>query len=292
MAFSPHNTSRDRIKHFIAGQKTTVAGVLQTHFRLTPERVTELFGLGAVYSDKKRIFEDRTLEKGGYLRIHLEPKRFPASQIDWKSTILSDEKDFLVFLKPSGIPVHATVDNSLDNALHQLRVHTKTDLLVTNRLDIPVSGVMLFAKNPSFQKRFNQWLLERKVIKFYRALVPGTPPLGRHIHYMEPGPRAPKIVSLEARKDWQKCELTIHEAIPYGELSDVKIELHTGRTHQIRSQLAFMGFPLQGDRLYGSRLKYEAQCFGETIALFSNELSFPNYGKAPWHFKKAPHWVH
>ncbi len=284
-------SSHLRIKHFIAGEPSTVAKVLVDHFRLPPERIGELLHLGAIYSDKKRVFDDRPLSKGNYLRIHLKPKRFPARQIDWRSTLIADENEFLVFQKPAGIPVHATVDNAIDNALHQLREYTGYDLLVTNRLDIPVGGVMLFAKTASFQKRFNQWLLERKVTKFYRALVPLSLPSGKHVHFMEPGPRAPKIVSPIEKKGWQRCELTLHEVHPLGHAFEVKVELHTGRTHQIRAQLAALGSPLLGDRLYGSVEKYEPQEKGERIALFSSELSFPRYNQPAWSFWRDPPWA-
>ena len=72
--------------------------------------------------------------------------------------------------KPAGIPVHATLDNQVENVLHQLHVALGDSLYVTQRLDTEVSGLIVFAKTQEFQRRFNRLLAERKVTKRYRRL--------------------------------------------------------------------------------------------------------------------------
>jgi 23S rRNA pseudouridine1911/1915/1917 synthase len=296
--WSERTPAHHRIKHFVAGEATTVGGCLEKHFRLESERVSELISLGAIYLDKKRVLKDQPLRKGDYLRIHLEPKRFPMGGIHWSSVIVREEREFLVVNKPAGIPVHATVDNNLDNMLSALRQLTGLALLVTQRIDVPAAGLMVLAKTPDFQRRFNQWLGERKVQKCYRGLVAGSqPPLGLQVHYMEPSERSPRRVSSQPTPGWQVCELTVLgvSAFPGADSSqvfDVEIALHTGRTHQIRTQMAALDCPLMGDFLYRSRLPYvNGDSSREAIALFSARVEWPNPRGPQWRFSQEPPWV-
>jgi 23S rRNA pseudouridine1911/1915/1917 synthase len=286
-----HSPAGNRIFHHVTAEKTTVLACLEKHFRVDRSRAEELLSLGAIYSDKRRVLADRPLEKGTYLRLHLQPKRFPVTSVRWDEVIIADEREYLVVLKPAGIPVHATVDNRQENLLEQLRGRLRRSLLVTQRLDIAVAGLMAVAKTSEFQRRFNQSLSDRKVHKRYRALLAVAPPLGRQIHYMEPSERSPRRVSAERLPGWQQCELTIHTVHPHGLFHDAEIELHTGRTHQIRAQMAALGCPVVGDRLYGST----AECpqwgsAGECIGLFSVYLAWAEPGHAVREFSATPPW--
>jgi 23S rRNA pseudouridine1911/1915/1917 synthase len=251
---------------------------------LGPNEIDALLQMGAIYSNKRRVLEDRALEKGTYLRLHLQPKRFDLSGIDWKSLLIADTDDYVVVNKPYGVPVHASLDNVLENTLHQLRLATGYPLLVTQRLDIPVGGLLVFAKTSEFQKRFNQWLVDRKVKKTYVALSPTPPATGFHVHFMEPSEFTPKKIGLEERPGWQRCELTVERTQVHELGFESFIQLHTGRTHQIRSQLAALGAPIVGDKLYGSTQSYRPG----RIALFSTRLEIPIWPKAI--YELAPSW--
>lgn len=274
------HTAQGRICHHITNKETTVYECLAQHFKLDKRRVDELFSLGSIYSNKLRVTTDRKLVRGAYLRIHLQPKRFTVSHIDWTKRILFENNDFIVANKPVGVPVHATVDNTEENVLQQLRHLTKKNLLVTQRLDVPVAGLLVFAKNNDFQRKFNRWLGENKIQKTYTALCEGTVPLGLKVHYMEPSERSPKTVMEEVMPGWQRCELTVLSCVSEAEkFSKITIQLHTGRTHQIRVQLAKLGNPILGDRMYGSRVTFEPG----SIALCATAISW--FDKEPWKFE-------
>lgn len=270
-----------RTFHHVTSCPTTVLKVLIEHFKLAPEKAQELLSLGSIYYNKKRILKEEKLPRGAYLRLHLHPKRYPVQEIDWEKGVVFQNKEFLVIDKVPGIPTHASLDNAIENCLEQTRRALETQLFVTQRLDNPVGGLLVFAKNKRVQAQFNQWLVEKKVKKIYQAVVEAPCPLGLHRHFMEPSPRAPKVLSLEERPQWLSCDLTILgcEEIKRGEMIfyKLKIELHTGRTHQIRAQLAFLGSPILGDKQYGSRHKSSGG--PGSIELKAVELSWPGQEK-------------
>ncbi len=270
----------NRIFHHVTAKTIGLRELLKTHFKLQETRVEELLGLGCIYLNKERVFEERILSKGSYLRLHLFPKRAPVSSIDWKSRMVKQTQSFIVIDKPSGIPTHATVDNAVENCLAQMRLALGEELYVTQRLDTPVGGLLLFAKTKIFQTQFNQWLSNRKIQKKYAALVSSPCPLGSFCHYMEPSERSPKKMSLEPKSGWLTCELSVKscDGLSFSgkNIYLVTLELHTGRTHQIRAQLGLLGSPIIGDKLYGSRMKSFSP---HEISLKAVELSWPSAEK-------------
>jgi 23S rRNA pseudouridine1911/1915/1917 synthase len=267
------------------------------HFRCSNQRAQELIYLGAIYRKGRRVLEDAEIKPGEHFTVYLDPKRFPVSAVDWKQAIVAQTSEYLVARKPPGIPAHATLDNLVDNVLFQLRELTQCHLLVTQRIDLPVGGLMVMGKTEDFQRRFNKWLESRQVEKRYRALVEAPPPEGRHVHFMAPSEGTPKRVSGEAHEGWLRCELTTSKPTevpgPTGKpLYDVEVELHTGRTHQIRAQLAALGAPIQGDRLYGSQTRYNPPgSAGKAIALYSSQVGWPGPDGTVTKYQQLPPWA-
>lgn len=278
-------SAQDRIGHYLATEESTLLECLVRHFGLTTEEGERLVSFGAVYQDRRRVTADRDLSLGQYIRVHFDPKRFPVGGIDWLKTIVHHDEEFVVANKPSGIPVHPTVDNERENVAHQLAAALGIPLYVTQRLDVAVGGLIVFAKTPEFQREFNRLLVERKVKKLYRALVTSAPAVGRHIHYMEPTERSPKTVVAEAQANWLECALRVVNVTAAGSSFEVEIDLETGRTHQIRAQLSAMGCPIIGDKLYGSQAPWESG-----IALFSAATSWSHPEGTERSFQLSPPW--
>lgn len=261
----------------MAPQSGTIDQILSTAMGLSPEDSLFLLNLGAIYLNHERLLAKTiAIEKGAYLRVHSQPRRFKRALLQWPSAKIFENDDFLVVNKPSGLPVHSTVDNVQENLVAMLSAEIEHELFVTHRLDVPTSGLIVFAKTKDFQKKFNLYLMQRKVQKIYRALVHGEYDGPRVLkHYMEPSPRAPKNVVKNQTAGWAACELRIQDVESTGDGNcELMIELITGRTHQIRAQLSCEGFPVVGDRAYGSPVLL-GDGGHEEIALQAVYLNFP-----------------
>jgi 23S rRNA pseudouridine1911/1915/1917 synthase len=265
------------VVHLVSPETASLKEIVIKYVQISEARFDELLWLGSIYYKDKRVIGYIEVNKGDYLRVHTNPRRYEVNSIIYPDLVLADEEDYIVIHKPSGISVHASVDNLHENALAILSQKMNVNLRVTSRLDVATEGLLVYAKTSGFQTKFNEYLANGKVKKIYRAIVHANQSLslGRIVHYMEPSPRAPKHVELHPREGWQDCIMIILGVNPIdAESTEVFIELITGRTHQIRAQLSYMGCPILGDYQYGSAIRYsEAE---ERIKLQSYSLQFPN----------------
>jgi len=262
------------VRHIISHQSGSVIDVLLSTLHLEPDQSKFLLDLGSVYLNHKRLKENSSVSVGDYLRVHTKPRRFPADDGRWTERILFQNEHFVVVRKTAGLPVHASVDNRKEHLLAYLQNALQIPLYGTHRLDVPTQGLIVYAKTTEFQSAFNKLLIERQVRKIYRAIVEGQGlQPGVLTHFMHPSPRAPKIVSRENSEGWLECTLEVLRVSPLPDnRSEVHVHLHTGRTHQIRTQLACEGHPVVGDHTYGGQ-KLGTE---ERIELEACELEFIN----------------
>ena len=125
---------------------------------------------------------------------------------------------------------------------------------VVHRLDRPVSGVVMFAKTSKALSRLNKMFKEQKVQKTYWAIVKQKPdpPVGFLRHYLVRNARKNKSFAYDEKKeDAKNAELTYQLLQSSDRYFLLEIKLHTGRHHQIRSQLSKIGSPIKGDMKYG-----------------------------------------
>ena len=125
---------------------------------------------------------------------------------------------------------------------------------VVHRIDRPVSGVILFARTSKALARLNQMLHDHEIHKIYWAVVKNKPPKDseRLTHYLRKDEAKNKSFALlREEKGYQKAELSYTVIGHSDNYYFLEIELHTGRHHQIRAQLAAIGCPIKGDLKYG-----------------------------------------
>ncbi len=170
--------------------------------------------------------------------------------------ILYNNNQLLALNKPAGMPVQA--DPSGDKALLDLaEIYTKHPLHLINRIDRPASGLVLLAKNKRAMTALTQQFKERKVRKSYLAVVARKPdpPSGEVTHFLTRSHRhRNRMLALdEPTKDAKKAELSYTWLASSDRYELLRIDLHSGRHHQIRAQLAALDLPIKGDTKYGFR---------------------------------------
>ena len=191
--------------------------------------------------------------------------------------ILYSDRELAVICKPVGMDSEHQIPEAISALLGG-------EVFPIHRLDLNVGGVMVYARTKQAAAALSKLVQEGQLVKEYRCLVHGTPPEGGVLEdLLFKDSRKNKVfVVKKERKGVKKASLE------YRRLTDtapslLHIQLHTGRSHQIRVQFASRGFPLVGDHKYGSRDEAKAP------ALFSCRISFP-WKKEQKVFEALPEW--
>ena len=198
-------------------------------------------------------------------------------------SVIYSDKDIAVCVKPSGTLSQA--DEKGEAGLKELlEEQLGREVHLINRLDRPVSGLMVFALNSKAAAKLSAEIADHsKFIKEYLTCVSGKPAEDSGIlkDFLFRDRFSGKTFAVDTKRKGAKdasLEYTRLDTVnhgDFGEISLIKVRLHTGRTHQIRVQFASRGNPVAGDGKYGSRIKQEG------ISLHSHKLSFthPYTGK-------------
>ena len=192
--------------------------------------------------------------------------------------LLYSDSQIAVCVKPVGLDSEQQLPDALKAALGG-------DIFPIHRLDKNVGGVMVFARTKAAAAQLSKAVQEGTMVKEYVATVHGTPPeSGDWTDLLWKDSTKNKVfVVKRERKGVKKARLEFTR-LTAGDTSQVRVRLHTGRSHQIRVQFASRGFPLVGDHKYGSRDEAQAPM------LFSCRISFPWKGQIRA-YEALPDWV-
>ena len=199
--------------------------------------------------------------------------------------IIYQDKDIIVCVKPPRV-LSTDEPGGLPDLIRQELGDPNANVRTVHRLDRTVSGLMVLARRSKAASELSRQIREGEFHKEYLAVLHGTPEEDaaelQDLLLRNKQERKTYIVT-EPGKDVQEARLSYQVLNRAQDLTRVRIQLHTGRTHQIRAQFSGRGWPLVGDRKYG--IPDEA----EEIALWSYRLAFHHpYSGKPMEFILEP----
>ncbi len=236
--------------------------------------------------DGKRATPRDYIDKGQEVRIQLAKEKIDYSPVPMDIEILYEDEDLLILNKPVGITVNSVGQVSIAQGIahYFLEQGIKRKVRFLNRLDRDTSGCLVVAKSAIAQAIYQEQGEQNESQKYYDAIVDGQ---------LE----GSGCLDLPIKKEEASFRYTValggkmtrteYEGLEYDSKSNttlVRIHLVTGKTHQIRVAMSYLGHPLQGDRLYGGTSRN-----GETFSLHAHSFSFI-HGRTGEHIQcVAPH---
>ena len=194
-------------------------------------------------------------------------------------TILHEDNHVIVVLKPQGVPTCGD-ESGDDSLLEQVRRYIKETynkpgnvyVGLIHRLDRPTGGVMVFAKTSKAASRLAEQMRSGDFEKRYLAVLAGVPkePQAKLVNYLKKNAVNNMVYVCPPTTDGAKmASLEYFVKEEKGGCALVEVKLHTGRTHQIRVQMANIGAPVYGDMRYGGENAKKGN-----LALWAYSLTF------------------
>jgi 23S rRNA pseudouridine1911/1915/1917 synthase len=243
----------------------------------------------AIKVNEKKVTVHHFLKEGdvimvGVITPEVRTELEPQAKVPWK--LIKETNDFLIIEKPTGVIVHPapginepTLIEGLLSKYPELKDVGDDPMRpgIVHRLDRDVSGLMVVARNQNMFDYLKRLFKEREITKKYFALVVGhlNQPDGVINFPLARSRNKHGKMAARAKSDSDTREaVTKFELIKlYQPASLLKIEIETGRTHQIRAHLAALGYPIVGDNLYRPK-KLNFKATPERLFLHATELSF------------------
>ena len=201
--------------------------------------------------------------------------------------IIKSTEEYIVLNKPAGLVVHPGAGNKSGTLLNALlfeypELNKLSRAGIVHRLDKDTSGLMIVARTEESFKHISDQISKRQVVRTYQAFTAGK--IERSGKINAPIARDPRNRRKQAVIESGREAISHYNLIEnFGFYSHLEVNLETGRTHQIRVHMNYLGCPLIGDPLYGRRRRFAKnthQKLREVIegfprqALHASELSF------------------
>jgi 23S rRNA pseudouridine1911/1915/1917 synthase len=231
---------------------------------LTRSHVQKLLDDGCITVNQKKYEKNYKLKLNDVIIVNIpDLKTIEATAQDIPLEVVYEDRELIIINKPQGMVVHPAAGNLDGTLVNALLHHCGSSLSgingvirpgIVHRIDKNTSGLLIVAKNDTAHKMLAAQIKAHSFTRIYEAVVIGNikedegmidAPIGRD-------PFHRKRMAVQERNS--RNAVTHYKVLKrYGKFTYVQLKLETGRTHQIRVHMAFIGHPLAGDDVYGGK---------------------------------------
>ena len=241
------------------GKNKTVKQILKNEFKISNRLILKLKNNNKIFVNNKNEWIDYCVSSNDVITVNLDFIEDNSNIIPTKMSlnIIYEDEAFLIIDKPAGIAVHPSIlhfENSLSNGIKFYFDSINLHRLIrpVNRLDRNTSGLVIFAKNEYVQESLIKQMKENLFSKEYLCLISGNLNTASGIINAPIARKENSIIERCVSFENGQKSITEYEILKnFEKFSLVKCKLKTGRTHQIRVHMAYIGHSLLGDDLYG-----------------------------------------
>ena len=226
---------------------------------------------GGVTVGEKTVTMRATVMGGDIVKITLPTESSEGIEpVFGNLSIVYEDEHLLVVNKPCNMPIHPSRGNHLTTLANLVMAYMGEEFVfrAVNRLDRDTAGIVIIAKNQYSAGILAEDMKSHGFEKRYTALLSRAPEIGEGVIDAPIERECEGNIKRCVREDGKRSvtEYRVTEVLPDGR-AICKVRLHTGRTHQIRVHMAYIGAPLWADFLYGDKIE------GESYSLVADELA-------------------
>ena len=282
-----------------AGQRADVA--LAAMLELTRSNMQKLLDEGRAVKGTKVIKSNYKLKLGDEIIVTLpEPQPLDVQPENIPLDIIYEDEDVVVVNKARGMVVHPAAGNYSGTLVNALLYHCKNlsginGVIrpgIVHRLDKDTSGIMICAKNDSAHVSLSEQIQSKTAQRTYLAVVRGNIKTDSGVIETQIARDKDDRKKMAVVKEGGRNAVTEYEVVErFGKYTIVKCKLKTGRTHQIRVHMEYLGYPLVGDPKY-SPMKTPFSINGQALHSLTLAFDHPRTGERMEFEAKLPEDLH